>query len=252
MSSWICFKGISMKLNCDLGESFGSWTMGLDAEVMLHIDQANIACGFHAGDPLVMQKTLALAKEHQVSVGAHPGYPDLVGFGRRSMNCSSEEIIALVNYQVAAIDGVAKSLGIEIGYVKPHGALYNDMMTKKEVREAILCAISSYHKPLQLMLQATPNFEQHKAEARIYQVELLSEAFADRCYDDDGKLLSRAKAGAVLCKDKMLAQVKQLKENGSVTTISGKSLVLHADSLCVHGDNIAAVQAIAAIRALID
>ena len=98
-----------MKLNCDLGESFGSWTMGLDEKVMPHIDQANIACGFHAGDPLVMQKTLALAKENNVSVGAHPGYPDLVGFGRRSINCSTEELIALVMYQVAAIDGVAKS-----------------------------------------------------------------------------------------------------------------------------------------------
>ena len=101
-----------MKLNCDLGESFGHWDMGLDSEIMPYIDQANIACGFHAGDPLVMQKTLLLAKKYNVSVGAHPGYPDLVGFGRRSMKCSKEEIIALVLYQIAAIDGVAKSLNI--------------------------------------------------------------------------------------------------------------------------------------------
>lgn len=241
-----------MKLNCDLGESFGSWTMGLDKQVMPHIDQANIACGFHAGDPLVMQKTLVLAKAHNVSVGAHPGYPDLVGFGRRSMNCSTEEIIALVNYQVAAIDGVAKSLGLTLEYVKPHGALYNDMMAKDSVREAILMALSQYHRPLKLMLQATPNIEQHRAQAKTFGIEVLSEAFADRCYDNDGKLLSRNKAGAVHNKDKMLAQVKQLKEQGSVTTINGKILILKVDSLCVHGDNIEGVQAIEAIRELIN
>lgn len=240
-----------MKLNCDLGESFGSWTMGLDAQVMPHIDQANIACGFHAGDPLVMQKTLELAKKHHVSIGAHPGYPDLVGFGRRSIHCSSDEIIALVKYQVAAIDGVAKSLGLDLEYVKPHGALYNDMMTNNEVREAILSALASYHKPLKLMLQATPNIDIHRVQAKKFNIELLSEAFADRCYDDKGKLLSRTKVGAVHNKEKMLAQVKQLKEQGSVTTISGNILVLAADSLCVHGDNIEGVRAIEAIKALI-
>ena len=240
-----------MKLNCDLGESFGSWTMGLDAQVMPFIDQANIACGFHAGDPLVMQKTLELAKANNVSVGAHPGYPDLVGFGRRSMNCSAEEVIALVNYQIAAIDGVAKSLGIVLEYVKPHGALYNDMMLSQDIRKAILQALSSYHRPLKLMLQATLDIEQHRAEAKHFNIDILSEAFADRCYDDDGKLLSRAKDGAVHNKEKMLAQVKQLKEQGSVTTISGNILPLKADSLCVHGDNIEGVQAISAIRELI-
>jgi len=240
-----------MKLNCDLGESFGSWTMGLDAQVMPHIDQANIACGFHGGDPLVMRQTLELAKQHDVSVGAHPGYPDLVGFGRRSMNCSRDEIIALVQYQVAAIDGVAKSLGLELKYVKPHGALYNDMMAQENVREAILSALANYHKPLKLMLQSTPSLAEHKEQAKSFNIEILSEAFADRCYDDNGKLLSRTKTGAVHTKEKMLSQVKQLKEQGSVTTISGNTLKLSADSLCVHGDNIEGVQAIEAIRELI-
>ncbi len=241
-----------MKLNCDLGESFGSWSMGLDEQVMPYIDQANIACGFHAGDPLVMQKTLTLAKAHHVSVGAHPGYPDLVGFGRRSMTCSTDEIIALVSYQVAAIDGVAKSLGLELEYIKPHGALYHDMMIKENVREALFTALSNYYKPLKLMLQATPNIDEHRRQAKAFSVEIISEAFADRCYDDDGKLLSRSKAGAVHNKDKMLAQVKQLKEQGNVTTVNGKILTLNADSLCVHGDNIEAVQAIEAIRELIN
>jgi len=240
-----------MKLNCDLGESFGSWTMGLDEQVMPHIDQANIACGFHAGDPLVMQKTLKLAKAHDVTVGAHPGYPDLVGFGRRSMNCSTDEIIALVTYQVAAIDGVAKSLGLELSYVKPHGALYNDMMANENIRGAILNALSNYHKPLKLMLQATPQIEQHREEAKPFGIEILSEAFADRCYANDGKLLARSKVGAVHNREKMLAQVKQLTEQGSVTTVSGHTLALNADSLCVHGDNIEGVQVIEAIRDLI-
>ena len=243
-----------MKLNCDLGESFGSWNMGLDASVMPHIDQANIACGFHAGDPLVMTKTLKLAKEHGVTVGAHPGYPDLVGFGRRSMNCSKEEIIAFVQYQIAALDGMAKTQGLALCYVKPHGALYNDMMVNTAVLEAILIAISGYQsaaQPLKLMLQATLNIESHRALAKTYGIEILAEAFADRCYDDDGKLLSRTKAGAVHNKEKMLAQVKQLKEQGSVTTVSGNVLSLNVDSLCVHGDNIEGVQAIEEIKALI-
>jgi len=241
-----------MKLNCDLGESFGNWTLGLDAQAMPFVDQANIACGFHAGDPLIMHKTLLLAKKHGVSIGAHPSYPDLVGFGRRSMNCSPEEIIAFVTYQVAAIDGMAKSLGLELEYVKPHGALYNDMMVDETILEAILTALSIYPKALKLMLQSTSELEIHKAQAKKIGVEVLAEAFADRCYDDDGKLLSRTQNGAVLDKVKMLAQVKQLTEQGSVTTISGKTLALTVDSLCVHGDNIEAVKAIQAIRELID
>jgi len=241
-----------MKLNCDLGESFGNWKMGLDKEVMTHIDQANVACGFHAGDPLVMYNTLALAKQHNVSVGAHPSYPDLVGFGRRSMKCSKEEIITLVLYQIAAIDGVAKSLDIELSYVKPHGALYNDMMVNFEVREAIFLALSQYHKPLRLMIQASANIDEHRAQAKKFNIEILTEVFADRCYNDDGTLLSRNNTAAVHNREKMLAQVKLLKEKSCVMTINGNRLPLKADSLCVHGDNVEGVRAIKAIRELID
>ncbi|MCR8923638.1 5-oxoprolinase subunit PxpA [Dasania sp. GY-MA-18] len=241
-----------MRLNCDLGESFGSWTMGMDEAVMPHIDQANIACGFHAGDPLIMQRTLSLAKEHGVMVGAHPAYPDLVGFGRRSMNCSADEIKAFMLYQLSAMDGMAKSVGVELEYVKPHGALYNDMMAKVEVRKAIMEAVAAFHKPIKLMLQATPQADEHKAEAAELGLELWFEAFADRCYDDDGKLLARSKAGAVHNKEKMLAQVEQLCDAGTITTVSGHTLNLQVDTLCVHGDNLAGVQAIEAIRALVD
>ena len=224
-------------LNCDLGESFGAWTMGLDADVMPYIDQANIATGFHAGDPMVIQHTLRLAKEHGVTVGAHPAYPDLVGFGRRSMACSREEIIAKLHYQVAAIDGMATIAGIGLRYVKPHGALYNDMMARSDVRKAILEALAEYHRPLALVMQATPEVDAHRKEADTAGIEVWFEAFADRCYDD---------------REKMLEQVKQLCDRGSVTTISGVELPVAADTLCVHGDNAEGVAAIREIRQLVD
>ena len=242
---------MALLLNCDLGESFGSWTMGLDEAVFPHINQANIACGFHGGDPLVMMNTLKLAKKYGVMVGAHPAYPDLVGFGRRSMNCSEAEIIAFVLYQMSALDGLAKSQGMDMEYVKPHGALYNDMMAKAEVRSAIMKAVSQFHRPVKLMLQATQDFAQHEKQASDLGIELLFEAFADRCYADDGKLLSRALPGAVHNKEKMLAQVKQLNEQGTITSVSGNTLMIKADSLCVHGDNMDGVNAIAEIKELI-
>jgi UPF0271 protein len=241
----------TLKLNCDLGESYGAWTMGLDGDVMPFIDQANIATGFHAGDPLVIRHTLCLAREHGVTVGAHPAYPDLVGFGRRSMACTRDEIIAKIHYQVAALDGMAAVAGLELRYVKPHGALYNDMMAREEVRKAILEALAEYHRPLALMLQATPEVSVHRAEADIAGVEVWFEAFADRCYADDGKLLSRRMEGAVHSREKMLAQVEQLCGRGSVTTISGVELPLAAETLCVHGDNADGVAAIREIRELV-
>ena len=242
---------MTLQLNCDLGESFGSWKMGLDEAVMPHIDQANIACGFHAGDPLVLEKTLKLAKENNVTIGAHPGYPDLVGFGRRSIKASPAELKAMVMYQIAAIDGMAASLGLTLAYVKPHGAMYNDMMANIEVRKVIMEAIASYHRPLVLMLQSTPEADTIQAEADAAGISLWFEIFADRCYDDDGKLLARSKPGAVHTKDKMLAQVKQLKEQGTITTVSGNVLNLRADTLCVHGDNMDGVNAIQEIREMI-
>jgi len=243
---------MSLRLNCDLGESYGSWKMGLDEQAMPHIHQANIACGFHAGDAIIMRKTIQLAKENGVSVGAHPAYPDLQGFGRRSMNCSHDEIVAYVQYQIGAIEGMAKSMGVSLDYVKPHGALYNDMMAKDNVRAAVMEAVSCHHSKPALMLQAVPENAQHKQEAEKLGLTLHFEAFADRCYDDDGKLLSRLKEGAVHTREKMMSQVEQLIQSKTVTTVSGETLPLLADTLCVHGDNEEGVRAIADIRALID
>ena len=239
-------------LNCDLGESFGAWEMGLDDQVMPFIDQANIACGFHAGDAIVMKQTLLSAKQYGVTVGAHPSYPDLAGFGRRSMVLPPNEIIAIVQYQIAALTGMAQNIGVPVTYVKPHGALYNDMMVNGHIRSAVMEAIAVSHLPLAFMLQATVDADTHREEAKAFGLEVLFEAFADRCYDDSGALLSRSKEGAVHGREKILAQVKQLKDDGTVTTVSGHVLALQVDSLCVHGDNMAGVNAIKEIRQLIN
>ncbi|HKJ51352.1 MAG TPA: 5-oxoprolinase subunit PxpA, partial [Gammaproteobacteria bacterium] len=199
----------------------------------------------------IMERTLAMAKQHGVMVGAHPAYPDLVGFGRRPMQCSAEEIKAFIHYQVAALEGMAKIQGLELAYVKPHGALYNDMMARDAVRGPILQAIADFHRPVKLMLQATPQADTHRSEAAEYGIELWFEAFADRCYDDDGKLLSRSKPGAVHDRDKMLAQVEQICRQGTVTTVSGNTLELIPDTLCVHGDNDEGVAAIREIRQIV-
>ncbi|MEE4277370.1 MAG: 5-oxoprolinase subunit PxpA [Halieaceae bacterium] len=241
-----------MKLNCDLGESYGRWRMGCDEKVMPFLDQANVACGFHAGDPLAIRSSLRLAAEHGVEVGAHPSYPDLVGFGRRSMSMARDELEAALCYQIAALDGMAAAAGLELAYVKPHGALYNDMMANEALRGWIMQAVSTYPRPLKLMLQATPDAERHLEEAQAQGLELLFEAFADRCYDDDGRLLSRSRPGAVHDRERMLAQVAALLEDGSVTTVAGRCLTLRVDTLCVHGDNEEGVRAIRDIRRLVD
>lgn len=241
-----------MLLNCDLGESFGSWRMGMDADVMPHIDLANVACGFHAGDPIIMSQTIALAREHGVRLGAHPAYPDLVGFGRRSMQLSGEELRSSLLYQIAALDGMAASADMGIDYVKPHGALYNDMMADSAIRDTVMATVASFHRPLKLMLLATSEQAHHREAAAAHGLELLFEAFADRCYDDAGHLLSRRLPGAVHSRERMLAQVTDLLETGCVTTDSGKRLSLAADTLCVHGDNPEGVAAIREIRALVD
>ena len=240
-----------MLLNCDLGESFGSWTMGLDEAVMPHIDQANIACGYHAGDPLTIERTLALAARNRVTVGAHPAYPDLVGFGRRSMALSEEELAATLRYQIAALEGMARVQGLTLAYVKPHGALYNDMMKDDAVRSTIMHTVAAYPRDLALMLQATPEAPRHRHEAQALDLPLILEAFADRCYTDDGRLLSRRLPGAVHTRRRMLEQVQGLVDSGRVITSSGQRLTLSVDSLCVHGDNATGVQAIRDIRSLI-
>lgn len=243
-------------LNCDLGECSEASENGLDDQVMPFIDQASIACGFHAGDHSLMKKTLLSAKQHNVTVGAHPSYPDTVGFGRRSMNLPASEIIKLVQHQIRVLSQIAEPLDIPVTYVKPHGALYNDMMVNGHLRSAIMQAIvdspTVQGQPLAFILQATADADIHRQEAQMFGLEPIFEAFADRCYNDDGSLLSRSNPQAVHSREKMLAQIQQIKTHGTVTTVSGQQLPLRADSLCVHGDNRESVNAIEEIRQLLN
>lgn len=241
-----------MKLNCDLGESFGEWQLNNDDAVMPHIDQANLACGYHAGDPVTLVNSLAAAKKFKVEVGAHPAYPDLAGFGRRSMAVSEAELKALLHYQIGALAGLASVQGVTLSYVKPHGALYNDMMANESILQTVMQAVAEWPTPLVLMLQATPQAEHHRQQAKSLGLTLLFEAFADRRYHDNGKLQSRRESGSVLKAEESLAQVQQLLTDQSVTTVEGNTLPLRADTLCVHGDNADGVNQIEAIRELIN
>ena len=239
-------------LNCDLGESTEvDVANASDAVVMPHIDQANIACGQHAGGPNTMLQTLTWAKKNDVQIGAHPSYPDRENFGRLSMDIASAKLIDLIQHQIEILIGQAEKINATVSYVKPHGALYNDMMLNGHIRSAVMQAISEHPAELAFMLQATPQSDLHRQEAEAFGLDTIFEVFADRYYADDGALLSRKLPGAVHSREKMLAQVAQLQSEQSITTVSGTKLVLRADSICVHGDNAEGVAAIREIRQLL-
>lgn len=234
-------------LNCDIGESYGAWSMGLDAEVMPLIDCANIACGYHAGDPLTMRRTVALAARHGVRIGAHPAYPDLVGFGRRSLACSGEEIESLLHYQIGALQAFCAVEGTRVEYVKPHGALYNDMMANPSILASVLSAVAAYKVPLVLL--ATRDNSAEQALADEHGVPLWFESFADRAYEGNGQLVSRRLPGAVHeSADAVVAQALALARGDALTARDGSALRLRSDTLCVHGDNPASVAAVRRIR----
>lgn len=237
-----------LQLNCDLGEHPAPQATTIAAAVMPYIDQANIACGVHAGDAVAIAAVLKLAKTHGVTIGAHPSYPDRENFGRRSMSLPTTELIAHLHYQIAALDGMAASLDLHLAYVKPHGALYNDMLRDADIRHTVYQTISSYHRPLPLMIQATPANQKHRSEAGFWGLSLLFEAFTDRQYDNDGLLLNRNQSGALLNAEQTIKQAQRIAQQQSVTAINGTILAMQADSLCVHGDHPDAIASIAAIR----
>jgi len=242
-----------IKLNCDLGESYGAWKMGTDEQIMPYIDMANVACGFHASDPFIMDKTVKLAIQNNVIIGAHPGYPDLLGFGRRDMSFSSDEITQLVLYQVGALQAICEAKGARVEYVKPHGALYNNMMKDRSQLTAIIEAVASLKDSIPLMILANADAEENKQLAEKHSVSLLFEAFADRRYADDGNLLSRSIEGSVLEDDKAVKdQIQMLITDKQVTSVSGNTLSIEADTLCVHGDNAHALESVKNIRQFID
>jgi len=225
--------------------------MGLDEQIMPYIDMANLACAFHAGDPVNMHKSIKNAKANGVDIGAHPSYPDLEGFGRREMQCSTEEIISFVIYQCGALDALCQSYGVKISYVKPHGALYNTMMKDIEVFKAIAKAVSKYDKNIKLMILSRANNDEYDTIADKYGISLLYEVFADRAYQDNGHLVPRSQDGAVLnSTDDILQKTKLLQSEGYIVSINGKKLPLQADTICVHGDNVHALTIIRALHQL--
>ena len=240
---------MAIRLNCDMGESFGIWKMGNDEEIMPLIDMANLACGFHASDAVTMSRSVILAKKYNVSIGAHPSYHDLLGFGRRTMICSLEEIKSIVLYQLGALSAFCKANGTAISYVKPHGALYNDMMRDENIFKAVLNAVSSFNKNIRVVILSGPKNEEYEYTAKLYDINLFFEVFADRNYNDDGSLVSRMEENAVIHEElDVIARVVNLKEKSLVTSINGHKLFLKCDSICVHGDNEKALEFVKLVR----
>ncbi|EDL66144.1 5-oxoprolinase subunit PxpA [Bacillus sp. SG-1] len=222
-------------LNCDLGESFGTYSKGNDEKILEIITSANIACGFHAGDPQIMLKTVQLALKNGVKIGAHPGYPDLQGFGRRNIDISPEEIYSLVLYQIGALNAIVRSQGGQLSHVKPHGALYNRAAKEIETAKAIAKAIHDFDPSLTLFGLANSKMITAGKELGL---ETASEVFADRTYRSDGTLTPRSQEGAVIHDDdQALAQVVKMVKEHKVVSTDGTEIDITPDTICLHGDN---------------
>lgn len=239
----------SIDINCDMGESFGPWVMGQDLELFAHVTSANIACGFHAGDPDVMLRTVRAAIEAGVAIGAHPGLPDLQGFGRRTMSMTPDEVYALVIYQVGALDAFARSQGSRLHHVKTHGALYNMTARDPALANAVARAVHDLDPAL-------PIYAANAAIARAardFGLPAVFEVYADRTYQDDGTLTPRSLPHAMIEDvDQAIAQVKRMVKDGVVRSLSGKDVPIAADTLCIHGDQPGAVQFASQIRTALE
>ena len=225
----------SIDINCDLGESFGHYSMGHDADVMPYISSCNIACGFHAGDPVVMQKTIELALTHNVSMGAHPAYPDLQGFGRRAMRIPTAELGAMLVYQIGALKAMVEAQGGRLRHVKPHGALYNDAVKDPEIALCIAHSIGRVDAALCFLGLAGSTMA---AAAESAGLEFAHEAFMDRAYQLDGTLVPRTELGAVIEKQTEVAErALSLAHKKQAMTVDGTLIDIPCDSICLHGDN---------------
>lgn len=232
-------------LNCDMGESFGRYKLEVGEKVLRNISSANIACGFHAGDPMVMDNTIKLCREYDVQVGAHPGLPDLLGFGRRRMDISPKEAKNYILYQLGALSAFCENLGVKLQHVKPHGALYNMAANEEELAQAIVQGLASLSPSPNLLVLSGSKFGDIGKEAGL---KVINEAFADRAYNDNGTLVSRKLEGAVLHDPEKIARraARMVREN-IVETIDGNEIKLKVDSLCVHGDTPEAIEIVEAI-----
>jgi len=230
----------TIDLNCDMGESFGAWTMGNDAALMDYVSSVNIACGFHAGDFSTIRKTIETAIEKGVKIGAHPSYPDLQGFGRREMKLSEQEIFDAVLYQVSALKGICEAFGARLNHVKPHGALYNSAARSPEISSAIVEAVKKSDKDL-IFYGLSGSFL--ISEAKKIGLRTASEVFADRTYQADGSLTPRSEKNALITDEaQSIAQVLEMVSEGRVTTLKGEKIPIKADTICIHGDGANALQ----------
>ena len=237
-------------LNCDMGESFGAWTLGQDAAMMTVITSANVACGWHAGDPIVMERTVRLAQQHGVGVGAHPGYPDLLGFGRRSMALSPVEAEAYVLYQISALAGVCRAHAVPMVHVKAHGQLYNDAVRNPALAEAIARAVYRLDPEL-ILVGLAGSLLVHAG--RDLGLRVAEEVFADRVYEADGSLRSRREVGAMITDPaQSAAQVLRIVRDGEVVAYTGEVVKVRADSVCIHGDGPTAPEIGGALRARLE
>ncbi len=240
---------MKIDINCDMGESFGAYKLGLDEEVIRYITSANIACGFHAGDPLVMEKAISLAKNHGVSVGAHPGFPDLMGFGRRNIDATLTEIKGYVIYQIGALQAFAKAQGLRVEHVKPHGALYLMAVEDEKISEAIVDAIANVDKDLIFVALAGSKGEMMTKIGERVGLRVAYEAFPDRAYTPEGTLVSRRQPGAVIKDPDVVAQrALRMAKDGKVVAIDGTEIPFRPETLCVHGDTPGAVDLVKKIR----
>jgi UPF0271 protein len=236
-----------VNLNADLGESFGAWHMGRDDEMLALVNSANVACGFHAGDPAVMRRTVALAKKHGVSVGAHPSFPDLQGFGRRRMDIAEAELEAMLIYQIGALQAIAKAEGTAVTHVKPHGALNNMACVDAKLARSVARAVRAVDPALILLAPVLSQLVEAGHEAGL---PVVGEVFADRAYADDGTLVPRSQPGAVLHgADECVAHVLRIVETGALHSVNGVRLPVAVQSICVHGDD---PQAVATAKAVGD
>jgi UPF0271 protein len=221
-------------LNCDMGESYGRFKIGNDALVMQYISSCNIACGYHGGDPLTIMETIELAIKHQVKIGAHPGFPDLQGFGRRSMKIPESELMAMMQYQIAALKGMTEAAGGQLHHVKPHGALYNMAAKNKSIAMAIAKAILSIDR--NLVLYGPPG-SQLSESATVHGLSFKNEVFADRNYHDDLSLVNRTHSEALITDwQSMFQHIHRMLSAGKVKTITGTLKNIKADTICIHGD----------------
>ena len=235
-----------MDLNADLGESYGAWHLGDDESLVQQLTSANLACGFHAGDFRVMEATVSLCQRAGVAVGAQPGYPDLLGFGRRPMPFTPDEVESLVRYQIGALEGFCRAHGVAMQHVKPHGALYNQAAADPALAGAIARAIARFSRELPFLGLASS--EPMAAAAADNGLRFVPEAFADRRYLPDGSLQSRSEAGSVLTDARAAAAQALAIVNGSVTAVDGSSVSVAAESICCHGDTPGAVAIASAVR----